>query len=195
MTSLLRQNNLGSAYNKEPLIQSTSGDPDGEEDASDDPNEGRTPYVKKDRAIGYGPLRIGTKFCFTEDIYSLLFIAFVHKEYKEERQQEKKRRRKLLAEKLEIEDSSDTNSEIYGEEEEAEEEGEDEQEEQKSDAGTSFKTDPEEQDKDHQSSKKSSNEKSGGQKSSSSKRSGNNHLHPAIQIEEDKSDGEPDFLT
>ena len=110
LNQLQRQNNVGTAYNKEPLIQSNSGDPDGEDDISDDPNEGHTPYLERDRAIGYGPLRIGTKFCFTEDIYSLLFIAFVHKEYKEERQMDKKRRRKLLAERLQIDNSSDTDS-------------------------------------------------------------------------------------
>ena len=52
------------------------------DEIEEDPEDSREPYVKRERAIGYGPLRIGTKFEFTEDIYSLLFIAFVHIEYK-----------------------------------------------------------------------------------------------------------------
>ena len=40
-------------------------------------------YTERQRSIGYGPLRIGTFFELTEDIYSLLFVAFVREEYEE----------------------------------------------------------------------------------------------------------------
>ena len=109
---------------------------------SDDPDEARVPYVKRDRAIGYGPLRIGTKFSFTEDIYSLLFIAFVRKEYKEEREQFKKTKNKLIAEKLGVENSSESDDDDNAEEEE--EEGEEEQDENKTQEKSSLKTDEEE---------------------------------------------------
>ena len=65
------------------MIENDTLDLGGESDEiEEDPEDSREPYAKKERAIGYGPLRIGNKFEFTEDIYSLLFIAFVHIEYK-----------------------------------------------------------------------------------------------------------------
>ena len=38
-------------------------------------------YTDRKRLIGYGPLRIGTYFELTEDIYSLMFVANVRLEY------------------------------------------------------------------------------------------------------------------
>ena len=126
------------------MIEDETLNEDGESDmTSEDPDEGREPYVKRDRAIGYGPLRIGTKFSFTEDIYSLLFIAFVHKEYKEEREQFKKTKNKLIAEKLGVENSSESDDDDNAEEEEEEEEAEEEQDENKSQEKSSLKTEEE----------------------------------------------------
>ena len=41
------------------------------------------PYKDRERFYGTGPLRIGKPFTFKEDIYSLLFIANVRREYKD----------------------------------------------------------------------------------------------------------------
>ena len=42
------------------------------------------PYVKRERFHGTGPLRIGQVFTFREDIYSLLFIANVRSDFKDQ---------------------------------------------------------------------------------------------------------------
>ena len=46
------------------------------------------PYKDRERFYGTGPLRIGKPFTFKEDIYSLLFIANVRREYKDQCVQE-----------------------------------------------------------------------------------------------------------
>ena len=51
---------------------------------SDSEPEPPRPYIVRERGIGHGPLRIGTFFRFTEDLYSLLFISFGRIEYKKE---------------------------------------------------------------------------------------------------------------
>ena len=54
------------------------------------------PYVERNRGSGLGPLRIGMPLTFKEDIYSLLFIANVKGEYKDQCYQDARQRVEIL---------------------------------------------------------------------------------------------------
>ena len=63
--------------NEEPLI--VKHNLEGEYDvASETP---RIPYLERERFKGQGPVRIGVPFDFSEDLYSLMFISNLRKEY------------------------------------------------------------------------------------------------------------------
>ena len=65
--------------NKQPLIEINNSDQNSEFQAEE--IQATVPYIDRLRTAGCGPLRIGVDFRLYEDLYSLLFIANVRKEY------------------------------------------------------------------------------------------------------------------
>ena len=79
--------------------------------------------MERERLKGYGPFRIGQPFSFSEDMYSLLFIANLREDYKEECEKTDRTKNKAMAKHLNISCSVSS----AADQEESEEEGEEEQ--------------------------------------------------------------------
>jgi len=60
-----------------------AGESNSEEEKEKDLPPPPAPYLKRARFLGMGPHRVGQPFTFREDMYSLMFIANVRKEYKD----------------------------------------------------------------------------------------------------------------
>ena len=126
---MARKKTLRLSQTLHPLINVENLDPANNEYIDEDMPD-RVPYTKRERFNGYGPLRIGQPFEFWEDLYSLMFIATIRRDYREacedEERQKKKAINKVIKQTLDLSFSS---SELEEDELEEEEESEKESEE------------------------------------------------------------------
>ena len=83
--------------------------------------------MERERLKGYGPFRIGQPFSFSEDMYSLLFIANLREEYKKECEKTDRTKNKAMAKHLNISCSVSKFDSSAADQEESEEEGEEEE--------------------------------------------------------------------